>query len=348
MNEKDRKLTNIVDQIAKQEYEENLRLIAECKDILLLQSIPENKKTPFLLLRVIGKHYDSTRRLVIHLIDEISEKGNNEGKAALSKDDIDKELSRLFTNPSGLWKERAAAVIDHAHQILENPIESKLPTSKPYNPASLPPILRKKIETRKKLDDLNFASHRDAVPFDVLELVTIGKTFNSSDRDLILAIMKLGEKEFLKKCNEFQFNKLLGLVSHFGRQKNEQFGSVVDVLNGKLDSLDSLKGNFANWFVENGYDIPMNPSDEVNIRVDSAKPDLKYDGGIEISAAEHGGRIEWKKNKTEFAQYVSDEFEKHPDLYSSLRDAVAQLFPKFIFKDETWTWEKCYDLARRV
>jgi len=289
MNEKDRKLADFVAQIAKQEYDENLRLIAECKEILLRQSIPDNKKTPFLLFRAIGEHYESTRRMAIHMINEIVEKSRLTGKELKSKDEIDKEIKKFFADPRRTWKARAAAVIEHAGQILDDPADKESPTAGRGKLQGPTPEFKRKIQAHKMLDDLNFGSHRDAVPFDRVELVSYSGRYKSSDGDLITELMKWGEKEFVRKCNVFQFNKLLGLVSHFEEQKKELSGSAADVLSGVLQSLDSLKGQFVKWFVENGYDIPENPLKGANKVTDSGLSELgsRSSAGVSNQAKEH-------------------------------------------------------------
>ncbi len=56
----------------------------------------------------------------------------------------------------------------------------------------------------------------------------------------------------------------------------------------------------------------------------------------------------WKKNKSEFARFVNEEYERNNEDYKSLRDASNKLFDEYEFEDKNWTKEKCYDLVRQT
>lgn len=56
----------------------------------------------------------------------------------------------------------------------------------------------------------------------------------------------------------------------------------------------------------------------------------------------------WKKNKSEFARFINEEYEKNNENYKSLRDASNKLFEEYKFDDKNWTKEKCYDLVRQT
>ena len=56
----------------------------------------------------------------------------------------------------------------------------------------------------------------------------------------------------------------------------------------------------------------------------------------------------WTKNKSEFCQYVRNEYKAHQGLYSSERDATFKLFRQFRFRDKKWTVEKCYGLLKKL
>ena len=56
----------------------------------------------------------------------------------------------------------------------------------------------------------------------------------------------------------------------------------------------------------------------------------------------------WSRNKSEFARFVQETYEKNKNDYKSLRDAAYKLFGDYEFEDKKWTKEKCYDLARQT
>lgn len=59
-------------------------------------------------------------------------------------------------------------------------------------------------------------------------------------------------------------------------------------------------------------------------------------------------KVKWTKNKSEFARFVNEEYEKNSENYKSLRDAANKLFDEYEFEDNYWTKEKCYDLVRQT
>lgn len=56
----------------------------------------------------------------------------------------------------------------------------------------------------------------------------------------------------------------------------------------------------------------------------------------------------WNKNKSEFARFVNETYDKERNKYKSLRDANNKLFEEYEFEDKNWTKEKCYDLVRQT
>ena len=75
------------------------------------------------------------------------------------------------------------------------------------------------------------------------------------------------------------------------------------------------------------------------------RKDIEYKNYIEqINSTT---KTKWLKTKSEFANFVNEEYIENLNEYSSLQKATHILFNKHEFEDKKWTKEKCYDLVRK-
>lgn len=72
-------------------------------------------------------------------------------------------------------------------------------------------------------------------------------------------------------------------------------------------------------------------------------------GENEMEKTDKSEKKQWNSNKSEFAKFVNEEYEKDNkhQKYSSLRDASNKLFGQYQFEDKNWTEEQCYGLVRK-
>jgi hypothetical protein len=74
---------------------------------------------------------------------------------------------------------------------------------------------------------------------------------------------------------------------------------------------------------------------------------LEKQGNMVVPTVEESKKKEWLQTKAKFAEFVRDEYEKHPKQYKNLKDAAEKMYVQHTFPNEEWTFKQCYDFVRK-
>jgi hypothetical protein len=87
-------------------------------------------------------------------------------------------------------------------------------------------------------------------------------------------------------------------------------------------------------------------SDTLNLTLDELSGLDKDDEEILEEEKRRPTKI-WTRSKSEFCQFIKEEYEKHRNQYSDPKDAVCKIYPQYKFSFR-WSKKRCYELLKKV